>query len=155
MPSQEPFEAQVKRVMEKKVVQKVVELQKAVAVTAWQYITANTAFTALAYGSPVLSGRYYTSHTVSINNIDTNVRAPNPAGADDPYKGLPISMASQKLFSLKLGDTVFIANSLDYARKLEGGWSRLKAPEGIYGVSVEAVIAKFRNVRDSLGFTVT
>lgn len=144
------IQKQIENVIQKKIVHKMVEAHRAIAITAFQYITANSQMVGLEYGSPVLTGRYYTSHRISINGINTDVSPPNPDGADKPYKGIPLSQAVTELRTLKLGDTVYISNSLDYALSLENGYS-WKAPEGVYGVAAEAITVKFRNVKQALG----
>lgn len=145
------IQKQIEKVMKTKVVDKIVAAHKAIALTAFQYVTADSLQVGLQYGSPVLTGRYYTSHTIGINTIHKEVAPVNPEGEDKPYKGLPLSLAAAALQGLKLGDTVYIANSLPYAKRIENGWSRFKAPEGVYGVTSEVITAKFRNVREALG----
>lgn len=141
---------QIEAVIQSKIVHKMVEAHRAIGLTLFQYITANSQVVGLEYGSPVLTGRYYTSHRISLNSINTDVSPPNPDGADKPYKGIPLSLALTELKNLKLGDTIYVANSLDYAQSLENGYS-WKAPEGVYGVAAEAITVKFRNVRQALG----
>lgn len=138
------MEADIKRVMAQKVVARSQELCKAVALELYKRITANSLVVGLAFGSPVLTGRYYTSHNISLNTINKSTREINEEGADSPYKGLTLSNASLALSSFRIGDTVFIANSLPYAQRIEDGWSKLKAPEGVYAVAAEQVIAKFK-----------
>jgi hypothetical protein len=93
--------------------------------------------------SPVLTGRYYASHTIARGRIDTTVRELNPDGEENPYPGLPLTNATA-LTGFKLGETTYIANSLPYAQLLEEGHSKFKAPEGIYGVAAEQVAQKFK-----------
>jgi hypothetical protein len=115
----------------KKVVGRTTEIYKAVVLELYKRITANSLQDGLAYGSPVLTGRYYASHTVARGRIDTNVREPNPDGDETPYPGLPLTNAAAALFSFRLGETSYIANSLPYAQMLEEGHSKFKAPEGL------------------------
>lgn len=146
-----PIDQQIQALIDKKIVPKLIQLQKAVALTTFQYITANSLTVGMQYGSPVLTGRYYNSHRITLDAIDTSSVAPeNVDGEDKPYKGLPLSFASKTLQGVKLGTVVYISNALPYAQKLEQGWSRYKAPEGVYGVSTEAVTAKFRNVKRAM-----
>jgi hypothetical protein len=124
---------QIKDAMAKKVVGRTTEIYKAVVLEHYKRITANSLQVGIAYGSPVLTGRYYAGHTITRGRIDTTVREPNPDGEEHPYPGLPTTNAAAALVGLKLGETMYIANSLPYAQVLEEGHSRFKAPEGIYG----------------------
>jgi hypothetical protein len=138
------IDQQINNVMAKKVVGRTTEMYKAVVLELYKRITANSLQVGLAYGSPVLTGRYYASHTVARGRIDTTVREPNPDGDESPYPGLPLTNAAAALVGFRLGETTYIANSLPYAQLLEEGHSRFKAPEGIYGVVAEQVAQKFK-----------
>lgn len=115
-----------------------------VALTLWGYIIVNSETAAgQRVGSPVLTGRFYASHNISLNVIETKERGPNPSGASSPYPQLGFSDAKRVLAKWKPGDTVYISNSVPYGRKLESQhWSK-KTPYGIYMVAVNAVRAKF------------
>jgi hypothetical protein len=138
------IDQQIKDAMAKKVVGRTTEIYKAVVLELYKRITANSLQVGRAYGSPVLTGRYYASHTIARGRIDTTVRDPNPDGAENPYPGLPLTNAASALIGFKLGETTYIANSLPYAQILEEGHSRFKAPKGIYGVAAEQVAQKFK-----------
>lgn len=130
-----------------KVVLRAVEFQKTLAQTAYAMISTDSRRVGLAYGSPVLTGRYRGSHTIAINAIDTRTRPP----ADDPeaegsIRAKPAAEVRALLEKLKLGDRVMIANALPYARRIEFGHSKLKAPEGVYEVTKDAVAARFAKV---------
>lgn len=140
-----------------RVVRAVVETHKAIAIKAYSLIAADTRDTGLRYGSPVWSGRFRASHTIAIGAPDTTVKPPNPdtvgAGAtrwptepDGIYNAPPVSYAAQKLTSLKPFQIVYIANALPYARRIELGYSKFKAPEGVYEVTAAAVGAQYKNV---------
>ena len=120
------------------------KIYKAVVLELYKRITANSLQVGIAYGSPVLTGRYYASHTIARGRIATTVREPNPEGEDNPYPGLLLTNAAAALVGLKLGQTTYIASSLPYAQLLEQGHSKFKAPEGIYGVAAEQVAQKFK-----------
>jgi hypothetical protein len=135
---------QIKDAMAKKVVGRTTEIYKGVVLELYKRITANSLQVGIAYGSPVLMGRYYASHTIARGRIDTTVREPNPDGEENPYPGLPLTNAAAALTAFKLGHTTYIANSLPYAQLLEQGHSKFKAPEGIYGVAAEQVGQKFK-----------
>jgi hypothetical protein len=138
------IDQQIKDATAKKVVGRTTEIYKAVVLELYKRITANSLQVGLAYGSPVLAGRCYASHTVARGRIDTNVREPNPDGNESPYPGLPLTNAAAVLLGFRLGETTYIANSLPYAQLLEEGHSRFKAPEGIYGVAAEQVAQQFK-----------
>lgn len=136
------FERQLTAKGQEKFVRQVTELYKSLVITTYQYITANVLTTSKVFGSPVATGRYYNSHTIRIGSVDPRVK---PEGE---YKsGLPLSQAAGAISNLKLEDVVYIANSLPYARKIEfEGWSKAKAPHGVYRVAANLVKVKFKNV---------
>jgi hypothetical protein len=80
-----------------------------VVLELYKRITANSLQVGIAYGSPVLTGRYYASHTVARGRIDRTVRDPNPDGEENPYSGLPLTNAAAALTGFKLGETTYIA----------------------------------------------
>lgn len=138
-------------------VRRLVEAHKAVSIAAYQMVAADTRATALRYGSPVWSGRYRASHTIAVGAPDTRVKPPHPDTAgpgatrwpDDvsgPYGAPPVSYAAQVVGSLKPFQVVYIANALPYARRIEAGHSRLKAPEGVYEVTAQALRLRFANL---------
>ncbi len=140
-----------------RVTRAVVEAHKAVAIKAYAMIAADSRETGMRYGSPVWSGRFRASHTIAIGAPDTATKPPHPdtvgKGAtrwpDEPdgiYNAPPASYAAQKLTALKPFDIVYIANALPYARRIELGHSKFKAPEGVYDVTAVAVRAQFRNI---------
>jgi hypothetical protein len=138
------IDQQIKDAMVKKVVGQTQEIYKAVVLELYKRITANSLQVGIQYGSPVLTGRYYASHTIARGRIDKTVRDPNPNGEENPYPGLPLTNAAAALTGFKLGQTTYIANSLPYAQILEEGHSKFKAPEGIYGVAAEQVAQRFK-----------
>jgi hypothetical protein len=75
---------QIKDAMAKKVVGRTTEIYKAVVLELYKRITANSLQVGLAYGSPVLTSRYYASHTIARSRIDRSVREPNPEGEENP-----------------------------------------------------------------------
>ena len=56
------IDQQIKDAMAKKAVRQTTEIYKAVVLELYKRIAANSLRVGLAYGSPVLSGRYYASH---------------------------------------------------------------------------------------------
>lgn len=129
------------------VVARSLEFFKTLAQTSYSMISADSRNVGLAYGSPVLTGRYRGSHTIAINTIDKSVRPP----AEDPddegtIRAKPASEVRAAIETIKLGDKINIANALPYARRIEFGHSKLKAPEGVYEVTKDAVAYRFRRV---------
>jgi hypothetical protein len=61
---------QIKDAMAKKVVGQTTEICQAVVLELYKPITANSLQVGIAYGSPVLTGRYYASHTIARGRID-------------------------------------------------------------------------------------
>jgi hypothetical protein len=59
------IDQQIKDAMAKKVVGRTTEIYKGVVLELYKRITANSLQVGIAYGSPVLTGRYYASHTVA------------------------------------------------------------------------------------------
>lgn len=129
------------------VVDRSLEFFKTLAQTSYSMIIADSRNVGLAYGSPVLTGRYRGSHTIAVNTIDKSVRPP----AEDPddegtIRAKPASEVRAAVEGIKLGDKINIANAVPYARKIEFGHSKLKAPEGVYEVTKDAVAYRFRRV---------
>jgi hypothetical protein len=65
---------QIKEAMAKKVVGQTTEIYKAVVLELYQRTTANSLQVGIRYGFPVLTGRYYASHTMARGRIDKTVR---------------------------------------------------------------------------------
>lgn len=126
--------------------------KKAVAMVvkdAYRVITRDSRTVGFEFGSPVLSGQYYTNHNISLNTIDQSVRLIEKD--DNPLPPLSLQNASEIMKQWKSGDTVFIANSVDYSGLIEGTdgeapISRFKAPEGVYRVAAEFIKLKFKNI---------
>lgn len=109
-------------------------------------------------GSPVASGRFAGSFRVGINQIDpsTEPRDPNyryPPGTG-PRPLPPRTIRNQKaaliaavLRKFKLGDTIFISNSVPYVRRIELGRHSWQTPDGVFAPTMRAVVAKFKNIR--------
>ncbi len=75
--------------------------------------------------SPVDTGRFKENWHTEINKIDFAI---------DDLK-IPKAFLNSKLAMLKIGDSIFFTNSLDYAKKLEFGFSK-KAPLGMVRITV-------------------
>jgi hypothetical protein len=115
------IDQQIKDAMAKKVVGRTTEIYKAVVLELYKRITANSLQVGIQYGSPVLTGRYYASHTIARGKIDKTVREPNPEGEENPYPGLPLTNAAAALTGVKLGETTYIANRGSRSNGTENG----------------------------------
>lgn len=107
-------------------------------------------------GSPVASGRLAASTRLEINAIDSSVEPEDPSYVYPPGKGprpLPprtirnraISRVAAKLRTFRLGDTIYVSNSVPYIRKIEVGGHSWQTPDGIYEQTVRRLVRRFRN----------
>ncbi len=144
------FSKDIDRAFEKKVVRRFVEFHKAVTQEAYRAVTVDSRSVGLVHGSPVLTGRFAGSWTVSIGGIDRSVQPPATdltGGEERVIRNRPASYVSSKLSGLKPFDRVIIGNSLPYARRIELGHSKLKAPEGVIEVTAAFIQIKFSGAR--------
>lgn len=74
--------------------------------------------------SPILTGRYRSSHCMSIGQPSTSITG---TGFVSPPSGLP---------------TMSIANNLPYAERIENGWSS-QSPTGVYQNALNSALASF------------
>lgn len=74
--------------------------------------------------SPILTGRYRSSHCMSIGQPSASITG---TGFVSPPSGLP---------------TMSIANNLPYAERLENGWSS-QSPTGVYQNALNSALASF------------
>lgn len=110
-------------------------------------------------GSPVASGRFASSVRVSINSIDTSTaprdpryRYPSGKGPRQlPPRTIRNTQTAAKVAALlrtwKLGDTIYISNSVPYVRKIEVGGHSWQAPDGVFEPVARKIVAKFQNAR--------
>jgi hypothetical protein len=110
-------------------------------VDTFNKIKQNVESTGGGFGSPVLTGRYYTSHRISFGTLDTTVSPEAPEGT--VYPELGFFNVDDFVDRFTLGQTVYISNALPYAIDLEEGYSQFKAPQGIYGVSLSSAEAYY------------
>ena len=81
--------------------------------------------------SPVRTGRFRSNWAVGLGAINTSTdAAPDKTG--DAAKG----RAQAALQGWKPGQTIYLSNSLPYARRLEMGWSK-QAPQGMVRLTVQ------------------
>lgn len=114
--------------------------------------------TVAGYGAPIASGRLAASMRLSINSID---RSNEPADPDYRYpagsgpRPLPprtianpgISRTSATLRRYRLGDTVYVSNTVPYIRRIENRRHSWQTPDGVFGPTVRNIQRKFRNIR--------
>lgn len=107
-----------------------------------------------ATGSPVASGRYASSIRLAVNQIDTSAapadksyRYPSGKGAralpPRTINNSPIRGVSAALRTFKLGDTIFISNSVPYVRRIEVGKHSWQAPDGVFERTFRVIVARF------------
>lgn len=150
------------RAAEREVVREATETIRAVSIEAFSDIRERAADVGGAHGSPVASGRYAASVNISINTIDDSTAPEDrkyeyPPATVHKYNAdnLPArtrrnsaaSRASNLLRGFKLGDRIFISNSVPYAERIEReGWS-WQTPSGVFETTVRQVVKKFSGVR--------
>lgn len=95
--------------------------------------------------SPVDTGRFRSSWTIGVGQIDTSVAPAAPA------KGT-VAIAEPRIPAITMGQTYYHANSLPYARRLEYGWSN-KAPGGMVRLTAQEVPAIVQALVSQVGGT--
>lgn len=84
----------------------------------------------IVYRSPVKTGRFRGAWMVSLNTPMTAT-----PGTLDAAGGATIERGNQAMMDVKVGDTIWLINSLPYANRIEHGWSQ-QAPAGVVGITV-------------------
>lgn len=122
------------------------EAVKEVGRTVFQLVTKGwTEPQSETFGSPVLSGEFYTSWRVSINTPDTSVTPEGRGSPENPLPQLPVNYYDQRVKSVKIGQDIKITNAKPYGTDIETpGFSR-KTPQGVARVSVAAAAAKIQS----------
>ncbi len=142
------FSKDIDRAFEKKVVQRFLQFRNDVVQTSYDALTVDSRTVGLVHGSPVLSGRFAGSWTVSIGEIDRSVQPPDLTGGEERViRNRPASYVSSVLSGAGPFERIILGNALPYARRIEQGHSKLKAPEGVVEVTAEYIEIKFRNVK--------
>ena len=90
--------------------------------------------------SPIDTGRFKNNFQCGIGLINTDTSA-----APDKSGSGAISRTVTALEGWKLGQTIYMTNSLPYARRLEFGWSQ-KAPGGMVRLTVQDFHSKLAQV---------
>lgn len=107
------------------------------------------------FGSPVASGRFAASFRVAINSIDSSSAPADPSYVYPPGSGprslpprtinnRPISGISAALRAFKLGDKVYVSNSVPYVRKIETGRHSWQTPDGVFEPTIRRLVRMFR-----------
>lgn len=117
-------------------------------------------------GSPVASGRYAASMRLELNKLDTSVAPRDPSyryPSPDVHKynvanlpartrrNVPASRIAAKLRTFKLGDTIFISNSVPYSVAVEDRGHSWQTPDGVFERTFRALNKRFKNIRLRVG----
>lgn len=148
------FERQLEEA-DKGAIQAFVELHRAITIKAYQYTTVDSRDVALAFGSPVWSGRFRSSFNASVGapnfavlpehpEVKKGLRWPSEPSA--PYRAKGVAQAAAQLVGLQPFDSTYIANGLPYARRIEVGGFSLKAPAGVLNVIAEKLAKEYEGV---------
>ena len=98
-------------------------------------------FSRVILKSPVDTGRFRGNWQVAIGSI--------PSGTldlDDLTGTATVSKADLKLMGAKAGDTIYLANNLPYAMRLEEGHSKTQAPQGMVALTVQEFAAIVKKI---------
>ncbi len=79
--------------------------------------------------SPVDTGRFRANWVVGSAGIGTTTQFVDKNGATTINRG------TAKIMEIKLGESIWLSNSLPYARRLEYGWSK-QAPSGMVRTTI-------------------
>ena len=104
-------------------------------------------------GAPVASGRYAASMRLAIDRIDRSSAPadPNyryPAGRGSrrlpprTIPNVPIAQVAAQLRLYRLGQTIYISNTLPYTRRIEVGGHSWQTPQGAFGPTLAAVASR-------------
>jgi hypothetical protein len=148
------FSGQLKQ-QEQQLVANAGESVRALAIQAYHDLQAEAKATGT--GSPVASGRLASSMRLSIGRIDSGTAAADPNYKYPPGKGRrplpartiangPISSVSLALRAFRLGQIIYITNSVPYIRRIEVGGHSWQTPGGVFGPTMRKVMTQFRNL---------
>lgn len=114
-------------------------------------IVANECYRRITLKSPVLSGRFRASWTMHEDYPDESVAPKVAIKSGVPTAVLPAKNLKVDGVSLKQYPLVIINNSLPYAERIEDGWSKTKAPEGVMLVTVNELTTFFNDLLNQYG----
>lgn len=91
--------------------------------------------------SPVLTGRFKSNWTCGVGAVNTDTSAAPRTDAEGRTRTV--------LEGWKPGQTIFLTNSLVYARRLEAGWSQ-QAPAGMVRLTVQSYAQALKTAVESI-----
>ena len=94
-------------------------------------------FSAVIMDTPVDTGRLRGNWQISLDTPKTGV-----TDIDDKSGALTVASVVSFTATLKGGRLTYLANNLPYAERIEYGWSKVKAPEGM----VRRNVARFNRI---------
>jgi hypothetical protein len=94
-----------------------------------------------SFGSPVWTGRYYSSHKITFGALDLSTSPETDQLR--AYSELPDYSKEEFIQKFTVGETVYISNAVPYAIDIEEGIASQKTPEGVFGVSLTSAEAYF------------
>ena len=103
-------------------------LKKIVGETLQQVITR----------SPVMDGEYRASHKVTLDSPQSTYQK-----GFDLSGGATLSEGLKVASTAKIGGLVYIQTLSPYGTRLENGWSQ-QAPNGVYALSFQSVVSKYK-----------
>lgn len=109
------------------------------------------------YGAPVASGRLAGSMRIALNQIDGSAEPADRSYRYPPGKGprpLPprtipnvkASTVAAILRRFKLGDVIYISNSVPYIRRVELHGHSWQTPGGVFGPTIRKLLRQFKGV---------
>ena len=103
--------------------------------------------------SPVDTGRFRGNWQAAIGRAPSGTDDSDTwpqgdvVGGEGPIYFAKVAEADAKLFGAKAGDTIYLANNLPYAVRLEEGYSKTQAPQGMVALTVQ----EFAAIVDEIG----
>lgn len=91
--------------------------------------------------SPVDTGRFKSNWTCGVGAVNTDTSAAPRTDAEGRTRTV--------LEGWKPGQTIFLTNSLPYARRLENGWSK-QSPNGMVRLTVQAYAQALKTAVESI-----
>ena len=141
------FGEDLDKAFKKKILAPTIELQKAIAQDLFEKLSTDTRDVNFRFGSPILTGQLRNNMKISIGVVDKSFTPlPNPDEDNPAGPNKTADEVSRFLQRLKLFESIFISNSVPYIRRIEFEGFSPKAPEGVFRVSRDATIDKFKRI---------
>jgi len=150
----EQIKRDIERTIKNKIEKPIKKVIDAIVTDAFIFITSNSQRVGGQFGSPVFTGQYYVNHNITLNTIDSTTTLIDKSQFEDGgnLPPLPFSLVTDVLRRWKVGDTIFIANSIPYAVDIEfKKASFFKTPSGVYSVAARLIKVKFKDLTPILG----